>query len=148
MLSDKEFNILMSYSKTLVDSSPIYLPEKGKKYSREIKSLNSKDKFLLSINRGRVELNKITYLNKFYDNSTILLRLDTAQGGRHINPDGTFIPCPHLHIYTEDYGDKFAIPLDPKLFSNTNDLAILLRDFLTYFNVNNIPEISYCDKLC
>ena len=33
----------------------------------------------------------------------------------HPNPHGTEIPCPHIHIYREDYDDKCAYPTCDKV---------------------------------
>ena len=59
----------------------------------------------------------------------------------HVNPDGEEVPCPHLHIYDEQYGTKMAIPA-PACFSNTADLPGTLRDFLKYCKVESIPDIQ------
>jgi hypothetical protein len=70
----------------------------------------------------------------------ILLRLD-VDGPPHTNPDGTEVPTPHLHVYREGYGDKWALPL-PAAFTDTGNLVNTLREFLRYCNVDPLPEIS------
>jgi len=59
----------------------------------------------------------------------------------HRNPDNTEVACPHLHVYREGYGDKWAMPLDD-LFADTTDLMNLLEDFMRYCNIIEPPIIQ------
>ena len=52
-----------------------------------------------------------------------------------------YVPCPHLHIYREGYGVKWAYPV-PSDFTNTTDLVRTLQDFLRYCKVEDIPPIQ------
>jgi len=70
----------------------------------------------------------------------ILLRLD-VDGPPHQNPDGEEMPSPHLHVYREGYGDKWAVPV-PAEFTDTSDLVCTLRDFMKYCNVQECPSIQ------
>ena len=49
------------------------------------------------------------------------MRLD-LDGPPHRNPDEAEIPCPHLHIYSEGFGDKWAMAAPADRYSNTLDL--------------------------
>jgi hypothetical protein len=71
----------------------------------------------------------------------ILYRLD-IDGAPHRNPDGQEIPCPHLHIYGENYGDKWAIPAPVAEFPNTSDLFATLDAFMQHCNIIEIPKIE------
>lgn len=42
--------------------------------------------------------------------SHTLVRVDLGEV-RHTNPDGTVVDGPHIHIATEEYGDRMAYPL-------------------------------------
>jgi hypothetical protein len=70
----------------------------------------------------------------------ILLRLD-IDGPPHVNPDGVEVPSPHLHVYREGYGDKWAEPA-PADFSDTSNLPRTLEDFLKYCKVERIPLVQ------
>ena len=61
------------------------------------------------------------------------LRLDYG-GPLHRNPDGEEIPCPHLHIYREGYGDKWAVPIPTQDSPNIHDHWQTLQDFMRYCN--------------
>jgi hypothetical protein len=71
----------------------------------------------------------------------VLLRLD-VDGPPHENPDGTVVPCPHLHIWKQDAADKWAIPAPAASFTDMADLVATFRDFLTYCNVTEITQID------
>jgi hypothetical protein len=72
-------------------------------------------------------VSKCTYQER-YAVIEILLRLD-IDGPPHQNPDGVDVPCPHLHVYREGYGAKWAMPL-PADFTNPSDLVVIHYDRL------------------
>jgi hypothetical protein len=71
----------------------------------------------------------------------VLVRLDLA-GAPHCNPDGEELPCPHLHIYREGYGDRWARRVPASEFSNVEDLWQTLQDFMRYCKVAKPPNIQ------
>ena len=74
-------------------------------------------------------------------NGTVrLLRLD-FNGPIHTNPDGSRVGTNHLHIYKEGDHNRWAYEPPKDYFSNFNDAANALREFLKYCNVINIPAI-------
>jgi hypothetical protein len=66
-----------------------------------------------------------------------LVRLD-LNGAPHRNPDGKEIEGTPLHIYQENYGDKWAYPIDIKDFLNITDLWKTLDDFMKYCNIYDV----------
>ena len=140
MLVQNEVERLLSIEKFLTDESAIQFPGLGDSAKLEAKSVDQRDFFLFDVNRpGTIKLSKCTYQER-YAVVEILLRLDVG-GPTHENPDGTEIPCPHLHVYKEGYGDKWAYPL-PSDFADPTDLVKTLREFLRYCKVQNIPSIQ------
>ena len=95
--------------------------------------------FLLDVGRGKLDLLKGTYQNRGRQ-IIVLARLDFG-GQPHRNPDDVEVPSPHLHVYREGYGDKWAIPVPSSSFSNIADLWQTLDDFLRYYNVTQPPRI-------
>jgi len=71
----------------------------------------------------------------------VLVRLDFG-GHPHRNPDGEEILSPHLHIYKEGYGDKWAIPVPTDRFPNMDDLWKTLEDFMRFCNITEPPFIE------
>ena len=57
------------------------------------------------------------------------------------NPDGVEVPSPHMHLYREGFGDKWAVPLPRDKFPNVADLWQMLDDFMRFCNVVDRPEI-------
>lgn len=140
MLAQNEADGLIAMQKLLVERTPIAFPMATDELQIEAKSVNGRESFNFDVNRkGRLKLTKCTYQNR-YAVVEILLRLD-IDGPPHENPDGHVVPCPHLHVYREGYGDKWAIPAPPA-FSDTADLVDTLRHFLQYANVVDIPPIQ------
>ena len=56
-------------------------------------------------------------------------------------PDDEEIPCPHLHLYREGYGDRWAMPLPAERFSDAGDPWLLLLEFMQFVNVTMPPDI-------
>ncbi len=141
MLTKDEFDNLRIENKEFSDGRKLCISSEHCKVQRELKSVFTDNKFILTIERGRIDFLKIKYQTRRSQTNEVLLRIDT-KGPRHINPDGEIIECPHIHIYREGWGDKWAQPLNPEIFKDTSDLVILLKDFLNYFGVINIPCIE------
>lgn len=139
MLLQSEIDYLLNLVKVLT-AKTITIPSPGYHIELDASSLIDNEKFLVDVNRkGTINLKKCTFQTR-YQRSVILLRLD-IEGSPHRNPDGEVIPCPHLHIFREGYGDSWAYPLSAHIVTDTNDIAQVLIDFLLYNNVNKIPPV-------
>ena len=71
----------------------------------------------------------------------VLVRIDLG-GPPHRNPDGEEVGTPHIHVYREGYGDKWAFPVPGDRFRELADVWTTLEDFLRYCNVTRPPDIS------
>lgn len=71
----------------------------------------------------------------------VLVRLDLG-GAPHRNPDGEKIPVPHIHIYREGYGDKWAMPVPTDQFRAVADVWTTFEDFLQFCNITQPPYID------
>jgi hypothetical protein len=103
-------------------------------------SQDKRENFLLDIRRGRIDLLKGTYQTRAQQ-IVVLVRLDFG-GAPHRNPDDVDISCPHLHLYREGYGDKWAFPVPTERFAHLGNLPQTLDDFMDYCNVTDRPNIS------
>lgn len=140
MITQAEADSLMAMPKRVMDSPPLRFPPVGASALFHLKSHDSKRDFLVDVNRkGRIKVSKCTYQER-YAVTEILFRLD-IDGPPHRNPDGQLLPCPHLHVYREGFGTKWAIPSPPE-FTTPSDLVITLREFLRYCTVDEIPDIQ------
>lgn len=74
--------------------------------------------------------------------TVVLVRLDLS-GASHRNPDDTEIPAPHLHLYREGFGDKWAVAVPDDRFTVTTDLWTTLNDFMRFCNITRPPNIAW-----
>lgn len=135
---------LISLEKRINDSY-ISLPLVNDKLTLNVQSIDGNETFLLDVNRaGSIRLSRCTFQER-YSVTIILVRLDLDDGKSHQNPDGKVIRGPHIHIYKEGYGDRWAYLLseiDSFSFSNTLDLLTSFTEFCSYCNISNIPAIQ------
>ena len=101
-------------------------------------SPDKRESFFLDITRSQINLTKGTYQNRARA-VAILARLDFG-GAPHRNPDDEEIPCPHLHLYRERYGDRWATSLPAERFSDAGDPWLLL-EFMQFVNITVPPDI-------
>ena len=139
-ISQAEAEALISMEKHRVGDELIDFPMPGDGLVIPLVSADKRESFLLDINRGRIDLAKVSYQNRARQ-AIILLRLDL--GGRpHRNPDGEEINCPHLHIYREGYAHKWAVAAPVDKFPNLSDIQSCLDDFMSLCNISKPPRIQ------
>jgi hypothetical protein len=139
-LTQAEANALIAMEKHSVGDTRHTYPLPGESISALLASADKREQFLLDVRRGRIDLLKITHQNRGRA-VVVLVRLDLG-GPAHRNPDDEEIPCPHLHIYREGFGDKWAVPVPLTTFPDTSDRWRTLQDFMTYCNVTKPPAID------
>ena len=131
---------LIAMKKIKVNDEVHEYPDLGGSLRIPLTSEDKREEFMVDITRGKIEIAKGTLQNRARQ-VIILLRLD-YDGALHRNPDGEEIPCPHLHIYREGYGDKWAVPIPTHDFPNTHDHWQTLQDFMRYCNITDKPKIT------
>jgi hypothetical protein len=119
-LTQDEADKLMAMEKRAADEREWLFPPPGERLAIPLTSLDKRENFMLDVTRAQIKLTKATYQNRARA-AIILVRLD-LDGPAHRNPDGLEIPCPHLHIYREGLGDKWAIPAPIDRYTNAVDL--------------------------
>jgi MoaA/NifB/PqqE/SkfB family radical SAM enzyme len=139
-LSQSEADLLVAMPKKASTSTVYLFPQAGGKLIVELQSTDDTEQFILDINRSRIKIGGVTYQNRARE-IVILRRLD-IEGPPHRNPDGEVIPCPHLHMYREGFGAKWAYPVPEDTFTNLADRARVLEDFLTAINTVEPPQIQ------
>ena len=139
-LTQAEADALLAMEKHRVDQTPHEYPSLGGQINIPLVSADGREPFYLDVSRGRINLAKATYQNRA---RTVvpLARLD-IEGPPHANPDGREIPCPHLHLYREGFGDKWAMPISSSEFTDTSDLWKTLHEFMTYCNITQPPVLQ------
>jgi len=140
ILTQADADVLIAMDKQRVDDENHLFPLSGGSLAIPLQSTDRREQFLLDITRGRIDLSKCSYQNRARQ-VVILVRLDLA-GAPHRNPDGEEIPAPHLHLYKEGFGDKWAAPAPSDRFSEISDLWKTLEEFMAFCNIVHPPHID------
>ena len=138
-LSQMEADALIAMPKIPASDEVYDYPHAGK-LSIPLFSEDRRENFSLDIWRSGIVLTKGRYQNRAR-NIVVLVRLDLG-GAPHRNPDGTELPCPHLHIYREGYADKWAIAIPGDKFGNIGDMWQSLADFMAFCAIVRQPRIE------
>lgn len=138
-LDQETADALIAVPKVRTNDEASYCPGPGDRLSLPLLSSDGRESFLLDIRRGRMDLRKGTYQNRARQ-VVVLVRLDFG-GAPHRNPDGEEVPSPHLHIYREGYGDKWAFEVPSDQFTEIQNLWQTLQDFMRYCNIVDPPNI-------
>ncbi len=139
-LTQDEADALLTMPKHRIDDQEWLYPTHGGNLSIELFSSDKREHFLLDISRGQINLTKTRYQNRAR-RIFIVARLE-LNGPRHRNPDGTWVECPHLHLYKEGYADRWAYPISETLFGNLRDPFQTLDDFMAFCNIVDPPKIQ------
>jgi hypothetical protein len=138
-LTQSEADALIAMEKYCINEEQWDYPSLGGSISVPLQSQDKREEFFLDISRGKIDLKKTKYQNRAR-HVVVLVRVDLG-GSPHRNPDDTEVATPHLHLYREGYGDKWATPLPGDSFSNVADLWQVLQDFMRFCNIIEPPYI-------
>ena len=139
-LTQSEAGALLALEKHRTGSEIWRLPNGGGGIVVPLLSADGDETFHLDISRSRINLAKGKFQNRARG-TIVLARVDIG-GAPHRNPDDEEIACPHLHIYREGYGDRWAYTLPAQAFSDPSDHWRTLMDFMRYCNVTRPPEFD------
>ena len=139
-LTQAEADALIAMAKHRVNEERSDFPMGGQSLVLPLQSVDRREQFLLDLSRGRIDLLKVKMQNRGRQ-VVVLVRLDLG-GAPHRNPDGEEISVPHLHIYREGYGDKWAVAVPADRFTATSDDWRTLEEFLRFCNVTQPPHID------
>jgi Family of unknown function (DUF6978) len=139
LLSQEDADRLIGLNKRRLDDNVWGFPDLGGSVSVPLISIDGSERFVLDLGRGRINLAKVTYQERYV--ITPLVRLD-VEGPDHLNPDGVIVPCPHLHTYREGFGTRWAAAAPGDVFSDPADIRQTLYQFLGYCNVVDPPTIN------
>lgn len=137
VLTQAEADALIGMDKVRIDDTQWTYPAAGGHLSVPLISMDKRENFALDVTRSSIKLTKSTHQNRARQ-AIVLMRLD-VDGPPHRNPDGVEIPCPHLHVYREGYGDKWAAPAPSHLCPPGADAFAICVAFMTECNVVDAP---------
>lgn len=118
----------------------IVFPEKGDSIEFDVQGTTKKDLFTIKIYRGSINKSKYDIGARIKKNNIHLLELHISENKVHYNPDGTKIIGSHWHVYSEEYGRKFAFPAENIESAKFVENTVM---FLDEFHVIQKPEISF-----
>lgn len=140
MLPQQEADALLVLGKYDFSNDEYKFPYLGGSLRLSLQSMDKKETFNLDVTRGYIALEKITFQTRARK-AVVLVRLD-IDGPPHRNPDGEEISCPHIHLYREGYGDKWAYPLPDELKCVLYNPYNLLDKFMDYCHIIGKPIIQ------
>ncbi len=139
-LTQSEADALLHMEKHATDSRQWSFPTQGTKVEIPLASADKREQFFLDIGRGYIDLKRVTFQNRARQ-IIILARLDLS-GPPHRNPDDSEVPPPHLHLYREGFGDKWACAVPDASFRDLSDQWVSLQDFMAFCRVGKKPLIK------
>jgi hypothetical protein len=140
-LTQAEADALRAMEKLCEETATYLFPLAGKRLSIPLVSRDRRETFLLDVYRGRIDLSKVTYQNRARQ-VVGLVRLDLG-GKPHSNPgESSIITGPHLHLYREGFGLRWAFPVPELDFSDLTNVLQVLDDFLRFCRVTKKPIVQ------
>ena len=139
-LTQAEADALIAMEKHRVTDDRTDFPMGGESVVLPLQSADRREQFLLDLSRGRINLKKVKMQTRGRQ-IIVLVRLDLG-GAPHRNPDGEEIPVPHLHVYREGYGDKWAMPVPTDQFHAVADVWMTFEDFMRFCNITRPPNVK------
>lgn len=139
-ITQTEAEYLMKLVKQFETKDTIVLGNTYLKKIHPLISMDGREKFSLDIWHSSFILNKYRFQERA--RSVIILARVDIGGALHTNPDGVKVLCPHIHLYREGYGDKWAYPLEDYKFQNSNDIVTTFIDFARFCNIVDLPKIQ------
>lgn len=132
-----EADALLRMEKVRVNEDQWQFPDLGGRIEIPLASRDHREAFSLDISRRRIALT--TKYQTRARQTIVLARLDF--NSPHRNPDDVEVGIPHLHLYREGFGDRWAYPVPDGMLSNSSDAWQVLVDFMSYCQIAETPNI-------
>lgn len=139
-LSQPEADRLLVLEKHRVSDEPIQFPLPRRRAFSRLVSADGKEDFYLDIYFGDVDFPRFSI--QLRARITVILARLELDGPVHENPDGQLISTPHLHLYREGKGVRWAFELPADKFANLSDRSILWNDFMRFCNITIPPSMQ------
>lgn len=139
-LTQSEADDLLGMHKVRVDDIVRPFPSVGESASYSLKSPDGREEFLLDVSRARIKVAKCTLQHRARS-VVVLARLD-LDGPAHRNPDGTVVPCLHIHLYREGFADKWASDVSGILNVFPADLRKTYDSFCDFCSIIEPPLLQ------
>jgi len=140
-LMQAEADALLAMEKLSESPDKMDFPVPGERLEIALMSSNKREKFFLDVSRSELVIAKGKYQNRARQ-VIALARLDFG-GKPHRNPDDEEVPSPHLHLYKQGYGDKWAVPVPADKFRDLSNMQTTFEDFMGFCNITKPPAIQW-----
>ena len=138
-LTKEEAQELIDMLKHYVDKKNLDFPSPGKRVQFTVIGDTKNDKFAVNVYRQNKNPKGCTFQGRTEAENIVLMRLDVNPTAIHINPDGEKIKGTHLHIYSEEFDERYAVPFDIK----DKDLFDICFTFFEKFNIIDGSDIFH-----
>jgi len=139
-ITQAEADALIAMEKHRVNEDQSDFQMGGQSLVLPLQSVDCREQFVLDLSRGRINFSRVKMQTRGRQ-VVVLVRLDLGSAS-HRNPDGKEIAVPHLHIYREGFGDKWAFAVPANQFTATDDVWRTLEEFLRFCNITQPPYIQ------
>ena len=139
-LTQAEADYLFALDKLRRSDDPQQFPGIGADLEVPLVSRDGREDFIFNVARGRIKITKCSYQNRGRS-VVVLARLD-IDGPPHQNPDGTYVPCPHIHLFREGYADKWAFPAVDHVGPVSEDVQTVYQQFCRFCSIIDPPVIQ------
>ncbi len=152
-ITQQEADFFFGMEKYPENNREYQFPNSGGKLILSFTSADKHEKFLFDIYRGSIKITKVVYQNRV--RKAYILRRSDFDGAPHLNPEveavplqllephnGKEIPSPHIHLYVEGFGEKWAVPAELLLPISGKDIYEIMEEFFRYCNVKQLPKIT------
>ena len=119
--------------------SEFSFPSKGSSSEFDVIGIPRNEQFAIRIYRGKIDRLKYEIGARIKRDGILLLELHINPSRPHRNPDGEILTCSHWHIYSEEFGRRYAFPACD---INSEDFIENTLVFLEKFNVVEKPTIN------
>ena len=146
ILTTEEAKALIAELKRYVEKEMYTFPtSQNRKIEFDVVGEKRGNEFIINIEKKPINPKGYTWQGRYQKLNTILLRLDVNPSARHVNPGSSddVIIGTHLHIYSEEFEDRYAIQFDV----TDKNLFQICMDFFEQFSVIEPPHILYQPEL-
>lgn len=139
-LSQQEADLLLAMEKRSLVTDDVPWPSLGGKAVVPLSSLDGREEFMLDVTKTSIKLSKLMLQHRA--RTTVILARLEIDGAPHRNPDDGEMPCPHIHLYREGFGDKWAYPVPSEHFRDLSNHMIAVEDFMRYCHIIQPPRFA------
>ncbi len=142
-ITQEEAKQLIDMIKKYIGNQGMEFPNTKGKLEFEVQGEKRGNNFVVNIERKGPDAKKFSYQGRSKNKNVILMRIDINETGVHQNPSGEKIKGSHIHLYTEGYDTRIAIPIN----WDHKDPFDACFEFFEKFHIVEPPKFVYKPNL-